>query len=64
MQFREADGITEELITDFVQSLPLRVISRTSVMRHKETSQSITQIGQELGADATVERAGRAPETA
>jgi TolB-like protein/DNA-binding winged helix-turn-helix (wHTH) protein/tetratricopeptide (TPR) repeat protein len=50
-----ADGITEELITDFAQSLPLRVISRTSVMRYKQTSQSITQIGQELGADAIVE---------
>src|SRR5215472_1303155 len=50
-----ADGITEELITDFAQSLPLRVISRTSVMRYKQTNQSITQIGQELGADAIVE---------
>ena len=50
-----ADGITEEIITDFAQSLPLRVISRTSVMRYKETNQSITQIGHELGADAIVE---------
>jgi TolB-like protein/DNA-binding winged helix-turn-helix (wHTH) protein/Tfp pilus assembly protein PilF len=50
-----ADGITEEIITNFAQSLPLRVISRTSVMRYKQTSQSITQIGQELGADAIVE---------
>src|SRR5215472_2170266 len=50
-----ADGITEALITDFAQSLPLRGIARTSVMRDKQASQSNTQIGQELGADAIVE---------
>ncbi len=52
-----ADGITEELITDFAQSLPMRVISRTSAMRYKETSEPITQIARELGVDAIVEGA-------
>ncbi len=52
-----ADGITEELITKLAQSLPLRVISRTSVMRYKQTSEPIKQIAQELGAEAIVEGA-------
>jgi TolB-like protein/DNA-binding winged helix-turn-helix (wHTH) protein/tetratricopeptide (TPR) repeat protein len=52
-----ADGITEELITSLAQSLPLRVISRTSVMRYKQTSEPITQIARELGVDAIVEGA-------
>jgi TolB-like protein len=50
-----ADGITEELITNLAQSLPLRVISRTSVMRYKQTSEPIARIARELGADAIVE---------
>jgi len=52
-----ADGITEELITSLAQALPLRVISRTSVMRYKQTSEPITQIANELGVDAIVEGA-------
>ena len=52
-----ADGITEDLITNLAQSLPLRVISRTSVMRYKQTSEPITQIAQELGVEAIVEGA-------
>jgi TolB-like protein/DNA-binding winged helix-turn-helix (wHTH) protein/Tfp pilus assembly protein PilF len=52
-----ADGITEELITSLAQALPLRVISRTSVMRYKQTSEPITQIARELGVDAIVEGA-------
>jgi TolB-like protein/DNA-binding winged helix-turn-helix (wHTH) protein/Tfp pilus assembly protein PilF len=52
-----ADGITEELITNLAQSLPLRVISRTSVMRYKETKESIAQIARELGVEAIVEGA-------
>ena len=52
-----ADGITEDLITNFAQSLPLRVISRTSVMRYKETNEPITQIARELGVEAIVEGA-------
>lgn len=50
-----ADGITEELITNLAQILPLRVISRTSVMRYKRTDKPIAQIAQELGVEAIVE---------
>jgi len=50
-----ADGVTEELITDLAQSLPLRVISRTSAMRYKQTDEPLTQIARELGVEAIVE---------
>jgi TolB-like protein/Tfp pilus assembly protein PilF/DNA-binding winged helix-turn-helix (wHTH) protein len=50
-----ADGITEDLITDLARSLPLRVISRTSVMRYRQSSEPITQIARELGVEAVVE---------
>ena len=49
------DGITEDLITNLAQTLPLRVISRTSVMRYKETTVPIKQIARELGVEAIVE---------
>jgi TolB-like protein/DNA-binding winged helix-turn-helix (wHTH) protein/Tfp pilus assembly protein PilF len=52
-----ADGITEELITNLAQSLPLRVISRTSVMRYKQTTEPINQIARELGVEAILEGA-------
>jgi len=52
-----ADGITEEVITNLAQTLPLRVISRTSVMRYKGTNESIAQIARDLGVDAIVEGA-------
>jgi TolB-like protein/DNA-binding winged helix-turn-helix (wHTH) protein/Tfp pilus assembly protein PilF len=52
-----ADGITEELITSLAQSLPLRVISRTSVMRYKQSSEPINQIARQLGVEAIVEGA-------
>jgi TolB-like protein/DNA-binding winged helix-turn-helix (wHTH) protein/Tfp pilus assembly protein PilF len=50
-----ADGITEEVITDLAQTLPLRVISRTSVLRYKQTREPIAQIARELGVEAIVE---------
>ena len=50
-----ADGITEELTTSLAETLPLRVISRTSVMPYKQTNKSIRQIARELGVDAIVE---------
>jgi TolB-like protein/DNA-binding winged helix-turn-helix (wHTH) protein/Tfp pilus assembly protein PilF len=52
-----ADGITEEVTTDLAQTLPLRVISRTSVMRYKRTDKPISEIARELGVDAIVEGA-------
>ena len=50
-----ADGITEEVITNLAQTLPLRVISRTSVMQYKRTEKPVTQIARELGVEAIVE---------
>jgi TolB-like protein/DNA-binding winged helix-turn-helix (wHTH) protein/Tfp pilus assembly protein PilF len=57
-----ADGITDEIITNFAQVGDLRVISRTSAMRYKNATEPARQIGKDLGADAlvegTVERVG------
>jgi TolB-like protein/DNA-binding winged helix-turn-helix (wHTH) protein/Tfp pilus assembly protein PilF len=53
-----ADGMTDELITDLGQLSALRVISRTSVMHYKQSSETLPplpQIGRELGVDAIVE---------
>jgi TolB-like protein/DNA-binding winged helix-turn-helix (wHTH) protein/Flp pilus assembly protein TadD len=50
-----ADGITEEVITNLAQTLPLRVISRTSVMQYKRTTKPVTQIAKELDVEAIVE---------
>ena len=52
-----ADGITEEVITNLAQSLPLRVISRSSVMRYKRTDKPIAEIAKDLGVDVIVEGA-------
>ena len=50
-----SDGTTEQLITDLAQIHSIRVISRTSAMRYKNSTKSAPQIGQELGVDAIVE---------
>ena len=50
-----ADGMTEILITELSKIGALKVISRTSVMRFKETEQPLAQIADELGVDAVVE---------
>jgi TolB-like protein/DNA-binding winged helix-turn-helix (wHTH) protein/Tfp pilus assembly protein PilF len=50
-----ADGITDEITTNLAQTLPLRVISRTSVQRYQNTDKPIQQIAGELGVDALVE---------
>jgi TolB-like protein/DNA-binding winged helix-turn-helix (wHTH) protein/Tfp pilus assembly protein PilF len=52
-----ADGITEEVISNLARALPLRVISRSSVMRYRRSEESVAQIAQELGVDAIVEGA-------
>lgn len=51
------DGLTEEMIAQLGQSNParLRVIARTSAMHYKGTTQTVAQIGHELGADYVVE---------
>jgi TolB-like protein/DNA-binding winged helix-turn-helix (wHTH) protein len=50
-----ADGITEELIGRLSAIRDLRVISRTSVMRFKNTQLLIPEIARTLGVDAIVE---------
>ena len=56
------DAITEEILTSLAKVGGLRVTSRTSVMRYKQTDKSMRQIGEELGAshilEGSVQRAG------
>jgi len=57
-----ADGITEAIIAELGRVRSLRVISRRSVMRYKQTTTSVPQIAKELGVGAvmtgSVSRAG------
>lgn len=59
-----ADGLTEEVIADLSQVKALRVISRTTAMQYKGTSQTLRAIGNELGVrhvlTGSVRRAGNA----
>jgi TolB-like protein/DNA-binding winged helix-turn-helix (wHTH) protein len=50
-----ADGMTEELTTDLGKISALRVISRTSAMRYKDTKKPLREIAHELNVDAVVE---------
>ncbi|QQG48180.1 MAG: tetratricopeptide repeat protein [archaeon] len=50
-----ADGMTEELIATVSRIGELSVISRTSVMRYKDRSVSIGEIGVELSAGSVLE---------
>jgi TolB-like protein/DNA-binding winged helix-turn-helix (wHTH) protein/Tfp pilus assembly protein PilF len=50
-----ADGMTEELIGRLSLIHGLRVISRTSVMRFKDTRASVPEIARTLNVDAVVE---------
>ncbi len=50
-----ADGMTEALTTELGKISALRVISRQSVMRYKDTEKSLPQIARELNVDAVVE---------
>ena len=49
------DGFTEELIWQMGRIGVLRVISRTSVMRYKETEKPLPEIAHELNVDALIE---------
>jgi serine/threonine-protein kinase len=49
------DGVTDELIGQLAQISALRVISRRSVMRYKESDKSLPEIARELNVDAVVE---------
>jgi TolB-like protein/DNA-binding winged helix-turn-helix (wHTH) protein len=50
-----SDGMTDALITDLAQIGSVRVISRTSSMRYKQTKKSLPEIARELGVDGIVE---------
>jgi TolB-like protein/tetratricopeptide (TPR) repeat protein len=50
-----ADGMTEQLIADLAKIGELRVISRTSVMRYRNTRTPIPAIARELRIDAIIE---------
>ncbi len=50
-----ADGMTEELIGRLCNIHGLRVISRTSAMRFKDTHQSVPEIARALHVDAVLE---------
>ena len=49
------DGITDTLINGIAQLGSLKVISRTSVVRYRETSKSLQEIAAELNVDAILE---------
>ncbi len=50
-----ADGMTEALITDLSKIGALKVISRTSAMRYKDTEKPLSEIARELNVDAVIE---------
>jgi TolB-like protein len=49
------DGMTETLIADLAKVLPLRVISRTSIMQYRTVKKPLPEIGNELNVDAIIE---------
>jgi TolB-like protein/DNA-binding winged helix-turn-helix (wHTH) protein/Tfp pilus assembly protein PilF len=49
------DGMTEALITNLGKIETLRVISRQSVMRYKNTEKSVREIARELGVEGVIE---------
>jgi TolB-like protein/Flp pilus assembly protein TadD len=49
------DGMTEALIANLAQIEALKVISRTSAMRYKNTDKPLPQIARELNVDGIVE---------
>jgi TolB-like protein/Tfp pilus assembly protein PilF/predicted Ser/Thr protein kinase len=49
------EGMTESLIMELSRIRALRVISRTSAMRYKDTDKSLPEIARELNVDAVVE---------
>jgi len=48
-------GMTEDIITKLSRVEELKVISRTSAMRYKNTDKSIKKIGKELGVETILE---------
>ncbi len=58
-----SDGIHDDLLTQLSKIKDLRVISRTSVMKYKDTQKTIPEIAEELGVSTILEggiqRAGK-----
>ena len=50
-----SDGMTDEVITVLAKTLPLRVISRTSVMQYQRVHRPLPEIARELGVDGILE---------
>ncbi len=50
-----ADGITDDVLTQLSKISDLKVISRTSVMKYKNTQMNIADISKELGAGTILE---------
>jgi len=50
-----ADGITEDILTQLSKIKELKVISRTSTMRYKNTTKSMKEIGIELNVSSILE---------
>ena len=50
-----AEGMTDELITALAKISPLRVLSRTSVIRYRGTAKTVGEIARELNVDAVLE---------
>ena len=50
-----ADGMTEEIISTLSKIRGLKVISRTSVLRYKQTNKSLSEIARELNVGAILE---------
>ena len=49
------DGMTEALITELANIESIKVVSRTSIRRYKDTLMTIPEIASELGVDALIE---------
>jgi adenylate cyclase len=57
-----SDGLTEELISAACAVSGMRVISRTSAVKYKDTRKSIPEIGKELGVGSILEGSVRRSE--
>ncbi|NWF48982.1 MAG: tetratricopeptide repeat protein [Ignavibacteriaceae bacterium] len=50
-----ADGVTEDILTQLSKVNNLKVISRTSVMKYKNSSKTMREIAKELGVESVLE---------
>jgi TolB-like protein/Tfp pilus assembly protein PilF len=57
-----SEGITDDIIAQLSKIADLRVVSRTSVMRYKDSDKSLREIGKELGVATILEGSVRRAE--